>query len=216
MENRITAITIQKKNPHRINVHINGTYSFSLNRIVGAGLKIGQTISDQEKTRLLNSDDLERAFQSAAHFISYRYRSENEVKQNLKRKEFSESVINKTIGKLKEAGLVNDEDFAFHWVEDRTTSKPRSKRMLKYELMQKKVDEEIIHRAIELLPEEGALCLQAAKKRIRQFSNLEKDSFSKKMTTYLLGKGFCYSTVRNVVEKIWKELVKDKESKILR
>jgi regulatory protein len=214
MENLITAISIQKRNPDRINIHINGAYSFSINRIVGAWLKIGQSISDQKKAELINSDDIERAFQSAAHFISYRSRSEDEVIRNLSKKEFSNPVIEKTVSKLKEAGLVNDEDFAIHWVENRIASKPRSRRMLEYELKQKKVDLDMIRRAVEVLPDESILGLQAAKKRMRQFGDLGLEVFTKKMTSYLLGKGFGYGTAKQVVGQVWEEIVNERKFKI--
>ena len=206
MESRITAISVQKKNSQRINVFVDSCFSFSVSRIVGAWLKVDQTISQQKISELILADDLERAFQSAANFIQYRIRSEAEVEQNLKKKGFTEPIINNTVNRLKEAGMVNDEEFARQWVEIRITTKPRSRRLLEYELRQKKVDHLQIQQAIASIPDELTLAVQAARKKLPQFNNLEKDVFTKKVSSYLLRKGFGYEVIRQAIEQLWEEL----------
>ena len=96
-----------------------GSFSFSVNRLVGAWLKVGQVISQEKMKEMLSADEMEKAFQSAVHLLSFRSRSENEIRLNLKKKEFSQFTIEATIKKLKGAGLVNDADFARQWVEAR-------------------------------------------------------------------------------------------------
>jgi len=206
MESRITAISVQKKNSQRINVFVDSCFSFSVSRIVGAWLKVDQTISQQKISELILADDLERAFQSAANFIQYRIRSEAEVEQNLKKKGFTEPIINNTVNRLKEAGMVNDEEFARQWVEIRITSKPRSRRLLEYELRQKKVDHLEIQQAIASIPDELTLAVQAARKKLPQFNNLEKDVFNRKVSSYLLRKGFSYEVIRKAIGELWEEL----------
>ena len=43
---KITAIEVQKHNPQRVNIYLNGDFAFGLTRIVAGWLQTGQTISD--------------------------------------------------------------------------------------------------------------------------------------------------------------------------
>lgn len=213
MENRITAIAVQKRNPQKINVHVNGSFSFSVNRVVGAWLSVGQLISDQKMTELKKADDVESAFQSAAHYISYRNRSEVEVRQNLKTKNFNEPIINKVILKLKESGLVDDMDFARQWVELRSASKPRSRWLMENELKQKKINNEMIEQAMSNIPDDLTLAIQAIQQKIHHFNFQEKDVFKKKVASYLLRKGFSYEIGRQAIEQVWEERIKEERLK---
>ncbi len=206
MENRITALIVQKRNPDRVNVFMDGSFSFSVSRLVGAWLKVGQPISQQKLKELLSADEMEKAFQSAVHFLSFRSRSENEIRLNLKKKEFSPLAIGETINKLKDAGLVDDAEFARQWVETRVHSKPRSRWLMEYELRQKKVLDDQISQAFEIIPDDSTLALQAARKKMHQFSHLEKDAFRKKITSFLMRRGFQYDVIRQTLDQIGEEM----------
>jgi regulatory protein len=206
MENRITALIVQKRNPERMNVFMDGSFSFSVSRLVGAWLKVGQPISQQRIKEIQSVDEVDKAFQSAVHFLSFRNRSEIEIQRNLEKKEYSQITIGQTINKLKEADLVNDAKFACQWVESRVLSKPRSRRLMEYELRQKKVLDDQIQQAFETIPDDFTLALQAARKKMHQFSYLEKDAFRKKMTSFLMRRGFQYDIIRQTLDQIGEEL----------
>ena len=111
-------------------------------------------------------DDFEKFYNSSLKFLSYRPRSEKEVRNKLKtlikrhsgeQSEFridsgvanapendrAETVIEKIISKLKKQNFINDEEFAKGWIENRIRFKPRSLRLIKLELKQKGISEEI-------------------------------------------------------------------------
>lgn len=206
MENRITALIVQKRNPDRLNVFMDGSFSFSVSHLVGAWLKVGQPISQQKIKEMLSADETEKAFQSAVHYLSFRSRSENEIRLNLTKKEFSLFTIEDTINKLKGAGLVNDADFARQWVETRANLKPGSRWLMEYELRKKKVPDDQIHQAFEIIPDDSTLALQAARKRMHQYSHLEKDAFRKKITAFLMRRGFRYDVIRQTLDQIGEEM----------
>jgi regulatory protein len=217
MDNRISALSIQKNNPGRINVFINGSFSFAVSRLIGAWLQVGQNISEQKIAEMTSADEIERAFQSAIHFLSYRNRSEAEVRQNLEKKGFSELVIIETMDKLKAKGMVDDTNFAHDWVENRVAIKPRGRRLLEFELKQKKVDPEVIHQVLESLPDELTLAVQSIQKKMHHFEDAEKDTFIKKLTSYLLRKGFNYEIVKEAINRSLEEMLEKQESgKLLR
>src|SRR5574340_1504638 len=115
----ITAIEVQKNNPNRVNIYLDGEFAFGLARITAAWLKTGQKLDEEKIERLQAEDARERAYQQAMLFLSYRARSEAEIRQNLKKHEIPEAVIEATLERLREEKLANDPEFARTWVENR-------------------------------------------------------------------------------------------------
>ena len=85
-----------------------------------------------------------RGLNTAYRFLSYRPRSEAEMKERLHRRGFEDSKIEIIINKLKEQNLLDDTAFAQFWKENRDTFRPRSKRLTGLELKKKGVADEII------------------------------------------------------------------------
>ncbi|MDX1377604.1 MAG: RecX family transcriptional regulator [Anaerolineales bacterium] len=202
---KITAIVSQKKNPNRVNIHLDGEFAFGLARITAAWLRTGQELDEEKIEQLQAEDARERALQQALRFLSYRARSESEVRKNLKKHEIPEVVIEETLERLRRDGLVNDGQFAQAWVENRSTFRPRSRRMLAMELRQKGLDDESMESALQDVDDE-ALAYEAAQKRAPRFKDLEWIDFRKKLTGFLARRGFPYPVAAETVSRIWSEM----------
>jgi regulatory protein len=201
---KITALVVQKRNPNRVNVYLDGEFAFGLARIVAAWLKVNSMLDDEKIRELQSEDARERAIQQAMLFLSYRARSESEIRQNLRKHDIPEDVIENTLERLRHAGLANDGGFARAWVENRSTFRPRSRRLMAMELRQKGVDEESTSAALENIDDE-ALAYEAARKRAPRFSNLEWNDYRKKLSEFLARRGFPYSVIAPVITRIWNE-----------
>ena len=201
---KITAISVQKKNPNRVNIYLDGEFAFGVARITAAWLKNGDELSDEKIAKLLAEDTREWAYQQALLYLSYRVRSEKEIRQNLKKHEISEDVIEEILERLHKAGLANDKEFAQTWVENRSTFRPRSRRALAMELRQKGLDDETVHSAVSGVNEE-ALAYEAAQKRLGRLKGLEWSDFRKKLSEFLARRGFPYSVVAPIVTRLWSE-----------
>lgn len=210
---KITAISVQKKNPNRVNIYLDGEYAFGVARITAAWLKNGDELSDEKISKLLAEDAREWAYQQALLYLSYRARSEKEIRQNLRKHEMPEEVIEETIERLRKAGLANDNEFAQAWVENRSTFRPRSRRALAMELRQKGLDDETVHSAVSGVDEE-ALAYEAAQKRLGRLKGLEWNDFRKKLSEFLARRGFPYSIIAPVVTRAWSETHPTGEQKI--
>ncbi|HEY3476752.1 MAG TPA: RecX family transcriptional regulator [Anaerolineales bacterium] len=207
---KITALQVQKKNPNRVNVHLDGEFAFGLARIVAAWLRVGQELSEEKVEQLQAEDARERAFQQAMLFLSYRARSESEIRQNLRKHEIPEPVIEQTLDRLRQDGLANDNQFARAWVENRSAFRPRSRRMMAMELRQKGLNEEAVSLAVENVDDE-ALAYEAAQKRMTRYKDLEWNDFRKKLSDFLARRGFSYSVIAPVVTRMWNEAHKDEQ-----
>ena len=201
---KITALVIQKRNPNRVNLYLDGEYAFGVARIVAAWLRVGAELDEKKIEQLQVEDARERALQQAMLFLSYRARSESEIRKNLLKHEIPESVIELTLERLRQDGLANDNEFAQTWVENRSTFRPRSRRMLAMELRQKGLDDESMQSALKNVDDEP-LAYEAAKKRATRFKDLEWSEFRKKLSEFLARRGFSYSVIAPVVTRIWNE-----------
>jgi regulatory protein len=207
---KITALQVQKRNPNRVNVHLDGEFAFGLARIVAAWLRVGQELSEEKIEQLQAEDARERAFQQAMLFLSYRARSESEIRQNLRKHEIPEPVIEQTLDRLRQDGLANDDQFARAWVENRSTFRPRSRRLMAMELRQKGLNDEAVSAAIADVDDE-ALAYEAAQKKVARYKDLEWNEFRKKLSDFLARRGFSYSVVAPVVTRIWNEARNDEQ-----
>jgi len=201
---KITALEVQKRNPNRVNVYLDGEFAFGLARIVAAWLRVNSELDDEKIKQLQVEDARERAIQQALIFLSYRARSEAEIRQNLRKHEIPEEIIGSTLERLRRDGFANDHGFAKAWVDNRSEFRPRSRRMLAMELWQKGIDEESTSAALENI-DEDALAYEAARKRAPRFKELDWNDYRNKLSAFLARRGFSYSVIAPVVTRIWNE-----------
>jgi len=205
-EKRISALKVQKRNPDRVNVYLDGEFAFGLSRIVAAWLEQGRSLSQQEIEELIQKDTSEVAFQKAIKLLDYRPRTGQEIRQKLQQKGFEPGQIEQVVERLISAHLIQDEKFAASWVESRNQFRPSSQRVLRYELRSKGIDEEIIEEVLQGSVEDLELAQRAAKKMVRRLTSLDWQEFRKKLSAFLARRGFSYETVSQVVRASWDEL----------
>jgi regulatory protein len=190
-------------------VYLDGDYAFGLSRFIGAWLQVGQELTEEKISELLADDAQESGYQKSIKFIGYRIRTTSEVDKHLRRKGIEPQVISRVIESLEVHGLLDDENFAQIWIENRNEFRPRSHRLLASELRSKGINEEIIQNIIERTTPEDELTYLAAKKRIRRYEHLDWQDFQRKLGSYLARRGFSYATIKPVVSRLWAEINQD-------
>jgi regulatory protein len=206
----ITALKFQKSNRQRVNVYLDGKYAFGLAHIAAAWLKEGLEIDDKKITKLLQEDEQEKAYQRALNYLSYRPRTEIEIHKKLKDYGVPEITITSVIKRLVENDLIDDKSFALSWIENRSDLRPRSRRMLSYELHQRGINQQIINQTLEQINDQE-LAYRAATTQAHKYKALEKIRFRKKMAGFLARRGFNYDVISEVLPMVWNELKIDNE-----
>lgn len=202
---RITALTLQKRNRQRVNVFLDGEYAFGLARIVAAWLEVGQELSEEKITQLQAEDAREVAYQQALRLIQYRPRSENEIRQLLRRKATPEECVEAAIERLKRSGLINDTGFAQTWVENRAELRPRSRRALAFELSQRGINAQVIEQSLTAI-DDDEMAYQAAQRAMRKHKDLEWNDFRQKLYRHLAQRGFNYHSSAQAISRVWQEM----------
>jgi len=203
---KITGLKQQKKRDHRVNIFLDGEFAFSLEKetVLKAGLKIGRELTSEDMAALTGQDLRRKCYNAACRFLGYRPRSEQEVRQRLQRQGFDVACIQQTVDRLKELGLIDDAQFARLWVDNRDDLRPRGRRLMKLELRQKGLPQDIIEWAVGDLDEAEA-AYRAAEKKARCLPANDYDTFRKRLAAHLGRRGFGYDTMNTTIERIWKE-----------
>ena len=209
---QITKLEYQKNNPNRVNVFVDGKFAVGLevNDVLKLGLANGQEINQEELNKIIEQSNFGKAFNAAVNFLSFRPRSEWEVRQYLtkkmnyelriknyaktkKRPHNSYSIIHdsgdvdRVIDKLKGLKLLDDQAFAQWWAEQRSQFRPKGQRAINAELARKGVKVKI------KLENEAELASKL----------LAKKTFTSKDQAFrhLLSRGFSYDKIESVIEK---------------
>lgn len=143
----------------------------------------------------------DKFYNSALRFLSYRPRSEKEVRDKLKTKKVEPSIIEKIISKLKDKKFINDEEFAKGWIESRQRFKPRSLRLIKIELKQKGIGSEAIDNLQLTIDSDLDSAKKLVEKRMQRLKGLDKQKIYEKLGRYLSSKGFGWNTIKKSIDE---------------
>ena len=136
--------------------------------------------------------------------LKFRPRSENEIRQRLKKKKFNSEIIESTVSFLKDKGFIDDNYFAKTWIESRI-KKPLGIRRLKAELSIKGINKEIIDTQINEIkksyPEEDIVG-GIAQDRLNKLKGCDPQKAKQRVYAYLLRRGFSPETVIDTLTKI--------------
>lgn len=201
----ITKIAHQQRNPERVSIYIDGEFAFGLpvTEVVRRGLKRGQLLTLEDATVLAAVDEGSRATDAAVQFIAHRPRSEKEVRDRLRKRDYSDMAIEIAIEKVRSWGYLDDREFARLWVENRVQHRPRGERLLAQELRQKGIDREVIATILEETDlNEYDSALELARKRAPRLANLDAQTRERRLAQYLARRGYGWDVIRPVLNEV--------------
>lgn len=213
---KITDISLQARDNNRVNVSVDGVYSFSLDiaQVTDLNLKVGRELSDGELEELQEESQFGKLYMRALEYCLRRPHSVKEVRDYLWRKTqptlrksrtgmnnpvvYSERVASRVLRKLQQKAYVDDDEFARWWVENRQLSKGVSRRKLTAELRSKGVHADIIAQTFEKTDrtDDQELRKVIAKKHRRYAGDRQK------FVQYLVRQGFSYDDVVSALNDV--------------
>ncbi|MCA9335676.1 RecX family transcriptional regulator [Candidatus Saccharibacteria bacterium] len=211
---KITDISLQAKNPDRVNVSVDGNYRFSLDvsQVSELGVKLGKEYTDEELQELETESQFGKLYARALEYCMLRPHSVREVRDYLYRKTltkkyrdrqgevkerqgYSPALTSRVLDKLQQKQYVSDENFARWWIENRNLTKGTSLRKLTAELRAKGVAGSIIEEVLgeSERTDEDELAKIIAKKR-------GKYADDQKLMSYLARQGFGYDDIKSALK----------------
>ena len=161
-------------------------------------------------------DESERAYEKALTFLERKSRTEAEVRERLDRSGFAEDVITEALDRLRNVGLVDDEDYAERYLEA-LRAKGRGQRRIADEMRRKGLPDDIVRVRIEesiTREDEITSASEIAEKLFEQLGgyDTEADEWEamqkklQKINRKLVSLGYPYGVIGEVMTKLRNEL----------
>lgn len=215
---KISQIEPQKKKKDRYNIYLDGKFALGINSqlLLTYKLKIGQNLNDSEIKKIQSEEISAKLLDKALNFLSFRPRSEKEVRDFLAKKisknenipfgEAKESFAAESVtSKLKKYKYLNDKEFAAWWLSSRNRSNPRGRSLTKLELARKGIDKNIVESLIANGPQENVLAQRALAKKLKSWQKLGPLELKKKVYQYLGSRGFTFEIIKETFANIAKK-----------
>lgn len=146
-------------------------------------------------------DEIRRARQKALDLLTDMDRTEAQLREKLRRKEFSAGAVDDAIAYVKRFGYINDTHYADHYIEVYRSRK--SRRRILYDLQKKGLSKEVIDGAFEKVGwyDERPLIRELAEKKARLL-DLSDPKGVRRLTSYLGRLGFSGQDIYAVLDEM--------------
>lgn len=150
-------------------------------------------------------EELEDARSYLRLLLKYRPRTEEELRDRLKEKDYSPEVVEDVVDWALKKDLVDDELFAEYFVEDRLQNKPKGRSGIYKELLdhgvEKAVAKDVLDKKISSRTEEDR-CRELARKRLTKYEGDDVKAKYRKTLGFLERRGFSRGMANSVLKEI--------------
>jgi regulatory protein len=205
---RITSLTGSRRTG-RVELEVDGEAWGSVpdSIALSCSLHEGQVLDEEELEALREEIALAEAVNAALSCLAYRPRSRVELQRHLRRKGHAEGPVQAAISRCERLGYIDDGAFALSFVRDRIRFRPSGRRRLLSELRSRGISGEDADAALdeafrEFGFSERDLLRQSAARRVRALQSVERSTARRRLTGYLLRRGFAGADVRSIVDEL--------------
>lgn len=206
LENKITKIEFQQKRKDRVNVYINNEYGFSCSEelIFLHSLKKDMSIDIDNLSHIIDEEDYIKCKNDALRAVEKSYKTEKEIINKLIEKGYSDKNINRVIRFLKEYDFINDCKYVELYVDEKI--KKRGRKRIKYELLKKGIEENIINDKLDNISYEyeSSIIKVLAEKKYSILIDKENNSFKiyNKLFNYFSRLGYNSCMIKSILRNI--------------
>jgi len=201
---KITAIKQQVRNENRASIFLDGKYavSLTLDQLLAEKLKKDLDIDESRLKNLKKLSDEGKLKTRATEWLMGRPHSTREFRDYLYRKKAEKEQIEAWVEEFTSKSFLDDEAFA-RWFAEQRRRKNKSNRAITAELYSKGISARVISAVVANLDSESAddkSEKQALEALVTKLQNRPRYQDEQKLKTYLVGKGFSYSLVKEVLD----------------
>lgn len=174
------------------------------------GLRVGDEITDDKIIEINNAELKYQAKNVAINYLSYRARSAKEVMNHLIKKGFTQECANDVTNNLVEMGMIDDDKFAFKFIQDRLKRKHIGIILLKQQLIAKGISAKAADKIINELVtpnDQQDIALKTVKQKLQLLKKskrkMDTEKIRARLLNFLIQRGFSYEiairTLNNVL-----------------
>jgi len=152
----------------------------------------------------MDEEILKKLIAHTISYVSFRLRSGKEIHEYLlkRTKSDKEEYVRLAEARLKELGYIDDEIYAKRFIESRNRSRPKGKKLIQRELLQKGVSQEIIDSVSNDGPTDIELARVVAQKKYSLWRKLPILEQKKKLFGLLQRRGFTSSVIFRIIDEM--------------
>lgn len=213
----VTKVSQQKRSSSRFNVFLNDKYAFSISKDVYIKYHVhkGKVLTAEQVEEIKRADDVQAAYLIAINYLSYRIRTESEMRTHLRKKDLLQHIIDEVIERLYDEGLLDDCTFATTFVSDRINRSSKGPNLIRQELVEKGISQSDIEHALTKYTYDiqRKKALAWAQKEINKHSKHPLRRRKEQLTAKLLRRGFTKDIAFEVVDMV--DIETDEEEEFL-
>jgi len=208
MNDELKIISVKsKKNGQSCVIYLNDgeTFECSYDLILKYKLGNGSIISPDLLQELKKEQRILMVKQTAFNFVSYKPRTEKQIRQKLRDKGYEKEEADLAIEFLIKFELVDDIKYAKLFISDFLKRKSSGKSKLISELIKKGIEKSTAQEAIdEYYPhaEDFEIALKATNKKLRIIRHKPKEKQKESLIRFLQSSGFDWDLIRKVLKEI--------------
>lgn len=178
----------------------------SLSAVQGHTLEKGRALEPLEYRQLKEESEYFTCLDKGYAYLAVRARSQFEMERYFKRKNFSPHIIQQVVGKLKDAGYLNDYEYARAFIRGRLKKKAMGERMLRKELAARGIPRNIMQKVLkepDVQHVDEDRVYESARKKYDSYRG--KGDGLQRVYRFLAGRGFSGDIIKRVVRRISEE-----------
>lgn len=203
---RITHNQRKSKDTEIYEVYADGQFVFNVPGDIFLSLALydREEIESDELARIKDFVLISSAKSAALKSLTMKMTSRKEAQQKLIEKGFDINIADLALDALTSLGYVNDKMYTMKYISDRLRLKPKSKQLIKFELISKGVEPQIVEDILsEWSVDEDAVAEGLVRKKFGKY-DFNNPMIIKKIFSFLQHRGYDYETISKIVEKVKK------------
>jgi len=208
--NKILNIRLKNENYAIIDFESGAPLTVPKMLVYEMGLRKGDEVTAETIASLQKENELFGCEHKALDYLSRRLHSALELKRKLLQKGFPKETIEEVIVKMKSLNYLNDKKFAELLVSESLNLRHEGAQKIRGRLMEKGISKELIQEVLsgnELDSLEDQNIKMVADKKLFSLEKrfTDKREVNRKLTTFLVSRGFSFQLIKNYLRNIEQE-----------
>ena len=195
---KITKLEVQKNDKNRVNLYVDDEFYSGIpaELVYLEHLKTGLEIDEKDLKKIILENEKSKAMSRVTKYIGSSLKTQKQIRDYLRKKEYSEDTIKFVMSKLVEYNYIDDKKYAQAYVL--TYGKKYGKLKLKSQLKVKGVSEEIIECVLEdnKVDSIESVASKYLKNKVMSYE------VSQKLFRFLYSRGYEFDEINSYINKL--------------
>lgn len=203
----ITSVEDQKHHTNRKSVFIDGQYAFAIDEEdwFKLGLYVGKEMTREEITQINHVCNFSKAKKQALKYITFKMRTELEVRDKLEHQGFDRKVIGDVVDYLKKLEYIDDNTYAKKFIKDAIHLKKYGVYRIVLELQRRGISQDTIGRQLDNLHFDAKATLKPLLEKRLIGVRKEDEKALNRLRNYFIRRGYHLRDINECIDEVFRE-----------